>query len=244
MPASPARGIERLLRRNLAAGQKGLSVAFISPPTAATTPIIRASPATSAWRRRDRFDLRHAPRCSTASPRRDVGVDDHERAVLPVLALYMSPPRSGRRARQARGHDPERHPQGIMVRNTYIYPPGASLKIISDIFAYPPRAHAEVQLDLDSATTAGGGRDRRPRARLPARRRRRIRCARARRRACDRHLCAAAVRFRKRRHEFSWRWRSSAPRAFCGRSRKTFEPKSEARAGAALANPDSGWSLA
>ena len=35
-----------------------------------------------------------------------------------------------------------------MVRNTYIYPPKPSMKIIADIFGYTAQ-HAEVQLDLD-----------------------------------------------------------------------------------------------
>src|SRR5262245_6804082 len=39
---STAEDSNAFYRRNLAAGQKGLSVAFDSPPTAATTPIIRA----------------------------------------------------------------------------------------------------------------------------------------------------------------------------------------------------------
>ncbi len=47
---STAEDSNAFYRRNLAAGQKGLSIAFDLPPIAATTPIIRASPATSAWR--------------------------------------------------------------------------------------------------------------------------------------------------------------------------------------------------
>ena len=47
---STAEDSNAFYRRNLAAGQKGLSVAFDLAPTAATIPIIRASPATSGWR--------------------------------------------------------------------------------------------------------------------------------------------------------------------------------------------------
>ena len=46
---STAEDSNAFYRRNLAAGQKGLSIASISPRTAATTRIIRAWRATSAW---------------------------------------------------------------------------------------------------------------------------------------------------------------------------------------------------
>ena len=58
-------------------------------------------------------------------------------AVLPVLALYIV-------AAEEQGVSPEQLSGTIqndilkefMVRNTYIYPPGPSLRIVSDIFAY------------------------------------------------------------------------------------------------------------
>jgi methylmalonyl-CoA mutase len=61
-------------------------------------------------------------------------------AVLPVLALYIV-------AAEEQGVPPEQLAGTIqndilkefMVRNTYIYPPGPSLRIISDIFAYTAR---------------------------------------------------------------------------------------------------------
>lgn len=46
---STAKESNAFYRRNLAAGQKGLSVAFDLPPTVATTRTIPASPVTSAW---------------------------------------------------------------------------------------------------------------------------------------------------------------------------------------------------
>lgn len=46
---STAQESNAFYRRNLAAGQRGLSVAFDLRPTAATTPTIRGSPAMSAW---------------------------------------------------------------------------------------------------------------------------------------------------------------------------------------------------
>jgi methylmalonyl-CoA mutase N-terminal domain/subunit len=54
-------------RRNLAAGQKGLSSPSISRPTAATTAIIRASRATSAWPASRSIRSTTCARCSTAS---------------------------------------------------------------------------------------------------------------------------------------------------------------------------------
>ena len=104
-------------------------------------------------------------------------------AVLPIMALYIV-------AAEEQGVPPEQLAGTIqndilkefMVRNTYIYPPEPSLRIISDIFAYTVGAHAEVQLDLDLRLShAGGRRDAGPRARLHARRRRRI-CPRRHRR--------------------------------------------------------------
>ena len=90
----------------------------------------------------------------------------------------------------------------FMVRNTYIYPPAGSMRIIADIFAYTSAEHAEVQLDLDLRLPhAGGGRDAGPRARLHARRRRRIRPRRPRRRADHRPVRAAPVVLLGDRHE-------------------------------------------
>ena len=64
---STAEDSNAFYRRNLAAGQKGLSVAFDLPPTAATTPIIRASPAMSAWPASRSIRSTTCARCSPAS---------------------------------------------------------------------------------------------------------------------------------------------------------------------------------
>ncbi len=45
-----------------------------------------------------------------------------------------------------------------MVRNTYIYPPEPSMRIVSDIIAYTSARHAEVQLDLDLRLSHAGSR--------------------------------------------------------------------------------------
>jgi hypothetical protein len=80
-------------------------------------------------------------------------------AVLPVLALYIV-------AAEEQGVPPEQLAGTIqndilkefMVRNTYIYPPKPSMRIISDIFGYTSQRDAEVQLDLDLRLPHAGGR--------------------------------------------------------------------------------------
>jgi Methylmalonyl-CoA mutase, N-terminal domain/subunit len=64
---STAEDSNAFYRRNLAAGQKGLSIAFDLAPTAAMTPTIRASPATSAWRVSPSIPSTTCGRCSPAS---------------------------------------------------------------------------------------------------------------------------------------------------------------------------------
>src|SRR5258705_788624 len=125
-------------RRNLAAGQKGLSVAF--------------DLATQLG-----YDCAHA-RVAGVVGMPGVAIDSiydmrtlfsgipldqmtvsmtMNGAVLPVLALYIV-------AAEEQGVPPKKLAGTIqndilkefMVRNTYIYPPAASMRIISDIFAY------------------------------------------------------------------------------------------------------------
>ena len=64
---STAEDSNAFYRRNLAAGQKGLRSPSISPPTAAMTATIRASPATSAWRASPSIPSTTCARCSPAS---------------------------------------------------------------------------------------------------------------------------------------------------------------------------------
>ncbi|MDX1911724.1 MAG: methylmalonyl-CoA mutase [Saprospiraceae bacterium] len=128
-------------RRNLAAGQKGLSVAF--------------DLATHRG-----YDSDH-PRVLGDVGKAGVAIDSVEDmkilfdqiplgemsvsmtmngAVVPVMAFYIV-------AAEEQGVPPEKLAGTIqndilkefMVRNTYIYPPGPSLRIISDIFAYCAR---------------------------------------------------------------------------------------------------------
>lgn len=128
-------------RRNLAAGQKGLSVAF--------------DLATHRG-----YDSDH-PRVQGDVGKAGVAIDSVEDmkilfdqipldqmsvsmtmngAVIPVMAFYIV-------AAEEQGVSPDKLSGTIqndilkefMVRNTYIYPPGPSMRIISDIFAYCAR---------------------------------------------------------------------------------------------------------
>jgi len=125
-------------RRNLAAGQKGLSVAFDLPTHRG-------------------YDSDH-PRVAGDVGMAGVAIDSLEDmkilfdgipldemsvsmtmngAVLPVLALYIV-------AAEEQGVEPKRLSGTIqndilkefMVRNTYIYPPAPSMRIVGDIFRY------------------------------------------------------------------------------------------------------------
>ena len=89
-------------------------------------------------------------------------------AVLPVLALFIvAGEEQGVSAKELAGTIQNDILKEFMVRNTYIYPPEPSMRIVSDIFAYTSREHAEVQLDLDLRLShAGSRRDGRPRTRL------------------------------------------------------------------------------
>lgn len=125
-------------RRNLAAGQKGLSVAFdlathrgydSDHPRVAGDVGMAGVAIDSILDMRELFD---GIDLSTVSVSMTMNG-----AVLPILALYVV-------AAEEQGVPPEELAGTIqndilkefMVRNTYIYPPKPSMRIISDIFAY------------------------------------------------------------------------------------------------------------
>lgn len=128
-------------RRNLAAGQKGLSVAFDlathrgydSDHPRVTGDVGMAGVAIdSIYDMRQLFD---------GIPLDEMSVSmTMNGAVLPVMALYIV-------AAEEQGVTPEQLAGTIqndilkefMVRNTYIYPPQPSMRIISDIFSYTSR---------------------------------------------------------------------------------------------------------
>lgn len=125
-------------RRNLAAGQKGLSVAFDLPTHRG-------------------YDSDH-PRVVGDVGKAGVAIDSVEDmkilfdqiplekmsvsmtmngAVLPIMAFYIvAAEEQGVRPEQLSGTIQNDILKEFMVRNTYIYPPAPSMKIISDIFEF------------------------------------------------------------------------------------------------------------
>ncbi|GAA2664598.1 MULTISPECIES: methylmalonyl-CoA mutase [Actinosynnema] len=129
-------------RRNLAAGQKGLSVAFdlathrgydSDHPRVAGDVGMAGVAIDSIYDMRMLFDGIPLDRMSVSMTMNG--------AVLPVLALYVV-------AAEEQGVEPAKLAGTIqndilkefMVRNTYIYPPRPSMRIISDIFAFTSRS--------------------------------------------------------------------------------------------------------
>ncbi len=125
-------------RRNLSAGQKGLSVAFDLPthrgydsdhPRVTGDVGMAGVAIDSIYDMRQLFDGIPLDRMTVSMTMNG--------AVLPVLALYIV-------AAEEQGVPPEKLAGTIqndilkefMVRNTYIYPPKPSMRVISDIFAF------------------------------------------------------------------------------------------------------------
>jgi methylmalonyl-CoA mutase len=135
---STAEDSNAFYRRNLAAGQKGLSVAFdlathrgydSDHPRVGGDVGMAGVAIDSIYDMRTLFSGIPLERMSVSMTMNG--------AVLPVLALYVV-------AAEEQGVPPEKLAGTIqndilkefMVRNTYIYPPAPSLRIISDIFAF------------------------------------------------------------------------------------------------------------
>jgi methylmalonyl-CoA mutase len=125
-------------RRNLAAGQKGLSVAFDLATHRgydSDHPRVAGDVGMAGVAIDSIYDMRQL---FAGIPLDQMSVSmTMNGAVLPVLALYIV-------AAEEQGVPPEKLAGTIqndilkefMVRNTYIYPPQPSMRIISDIFAY------------------------------------------------------------------------------------------------------------
>ncbi|MCW2751664.1 MAG: methylmalonyl-CoA mutase, partial [Aeromicrobium sp.] len=125
-------------RRNLAAGQKGLSVAFDLATHRgydSDNPRVVGDVGMAGVAIDSIYDTR---KLFEGIPLDEMSVSmTMNGAVLPVLALYIV-------AAEEQGVPPEKLSGTIqndilkefMVRNTYIYPPAPSMRIISDIFAY------------------------------------------------------------------------------------------------------------
>ncbi|MFJ8691159.1 methylmalonyl-CoA mutase [Micromonospora wenchangensis] len=135
---STAQESNAFYRRNLAAGQKGLSVAFDLPthrgydsdhPRVAGDVGMAGVAIDSIYDMRQLFDKIPLDRMSVSMTMNG--------AVLPVLALYIvAAEEQGVAPEQLSGTIQNDILKEFMVRNTYIYPPQPSMRIISDIFAY------------------------------------------------------------------------------------------------------------
>ena len=125
-------------RRNLAAGQKGLSVAFDLATHRgydSDHPRVRGDVGMAGVAIDSIYDARTL---FDGIPLDEMSVSmTMNGAVLPVMALYIA-------AAEEQGVKPEQLAGTIqndilkefMVRNTYIYPPAPSMRIISDIFSF------------------------------------------------------------------------------------------------------------
>jgi methylmalonyl-CoA mutase len=138
---STAEDSNAFYRRNIAAGQKGLSVAFDLATHRgydSDHPRVKGDVGMAGVAIDSIYDMRTL---FAGIPLADMTVSmTMNGAVLPVMALFIV-------AGEEQGVPPERLAGTIqndilkefMVRNTYIYPPAPSMRIISDIFAYTSR---------------------------------------------------------------------------------------------------------
>ena len=135
---STAEDSNAFYRRNLAAGQKGLSVAFDLPthrgydsdnPRVAGDVGMAGVAIDSIYDMRVLFDGIPLDRMSVSMTMNG--------AVLPVMALYVvAAEEQGVKPEQLAGTIQNDILKEFMVRNTYIYPPTPSMKIIADIFEF------------------------------------------------------------------------------------------------------------
>ncbi len=135
---STAEDSNAFYRRNLAAGQKGLSVAFdlathrgydSDHPRVAGDVGMAGVAIDSIYDMRTLFSGIPLDQMSVSMTMNG--------AVLPVLALYIvAAEEQGVPAAKLSGTIQNDILKEFMVRNTYIYPPAPSMRIIGDIFAY------------------------------------------------------------------------------------------------------------
>ena len=144
---SSARASNELYRTNLAKGQTGLSVAFDLPTQTGYDPDIAAGPGrgrqgrrAGAAPRRDAHAVRRHP------ARRDEHVDDDQRD-RDVVARHVprARRRAGRAARVARGHDAERHLEGVPVAR-HVHLPA---RRVEAAHRRPHHLHGEERADVE-----------------------------------------------------------------------------------------------
>jgi methylmalonyl-CoA mutase len=125
-------------RRNLAMGQKGLSIAFDLPTHRgydSDNPRVVGDVGMAGVAIDSIYDMRQL---FDGIPLDEMSVSmTMNGAVLPVLALYVvAAEEQGVAPEQLTGTIQNDILKEFMVRNTYIYPPQPSMRIISDIFEY------------------------------------------------------------------------------------------------------------
>src|SRR5467141_3222606 len=135
---STAEDSNAFYRRNLAAGQKGLSVAFDLATHRgydSDHPRVAGDVGMAGVAIDSIYDMRTL---FAGIPLDDTSVSmTMNGAVLPVLALYIvAAEEQGVAPEQLTGTIQNDILKEFMVRNTYIYPPSPSMRIISDIFAF------------------------------------------------------------------------------------------------------------
>src|ERR1700704_1668480 len=135
---STAEDSNAFYRRNLAAGQKGLSIAFDLATHRgydSDHPRVAGDVGMAGVAIDSIYDMRTL---FSGIPLDQMTVSmTMNGAVLPIMALYIvAAEEQGVKPEQLGGTIQNDILKEFMVRNTYIYPPGPSLRIISDIFAY------------------------------------------------------------------------------------------------------------
>ncbi len=135
---STAEDSNAFYRRNIAAGQKGLSVAFDLATHRgydSDHPRVRGDVGMAGVAIDSIYDMRTL---FSGIPLEQMSVSmTMNGAVLPVLALFIvAGEEQGVEASQLAGTIQNDILKEFMVRNTYIYPPDSSMRIVSDIFAY------------------------------------------------------------------------------------------------------------
>ena len=245
---STAEDSNAFYRRNLAAGQKGLSSAFDLPthrgydsdhPRVAGDVGMAGVAIDSIYDMRTLFDQIPLDQMSVSMTMNG--------AVLPVLALYVV-------AAEEQGVSPEKLTGTIqndilkefMVRNTYIYPPKQSLKVIADIFAYTAKhmpkfnsisvsgyhlQEAGATVDLELAYTLADGVEY-------------VRAGLAAGLDVDRFAPRLSFFWNAGMNFFMEVAKQRAARMLWAKLMKTFEPKSDKSLALRAHTQTSGWSLA
>ena len=157
-------------RRNMAAGQKGLSVAFDLPThrgydsdhERVTSDVGKAGVAIDT--------VEDMKILFNEIPLDQISVSmTMNGAVLPVMAFYIiAAEEQGVTPQQLTGTIQNDILKEFMVRNTYIYPPAPSIRIVGDIFR-TPRRRCRSSTPFQSAATICTRRARRPTSNWPIR---------------------------------------------------------------------------